>query len=438
MDEHIRTEQSLHPPAIGMRQTDIRLSTFGSSRGSAASSLGLPDLAWLDAGSVTTQPDFMTWRPSATSRLEVKFGEGSGQNAAPFSITRTHFETLCGDYQFCPAFLRRVIGRATLFEHHFGGGGNAPNGFSEPTHLEIAVAIYENDAFTCLLRYDIGNLNPSSVKCMLFVKSLGYIKSPQLGLHIMRTWLDKHRELLDRNPLLIINVALAFMQERAHEYVRGRQDLLDMEARLGVTHNLRGLRQSGYADVSYDFESLNADLAGLSKHVADNELSAATVREHARALHRVVRMCEAYEKRGGSAADMGSLSPTTEQQEEIQSTITRAELYLKHMKMMQDVLNSLTAVLYNRISKNDTRSMKTIAVVTLFILPSTLVSSIFSTGIFNFHANDSATDPKVVSSYGWVYLVSCLVLTLITLAAWVCWYIWGNAWLDKFRRSRRK
>jgi hypothetical protein len=67
--------------------------------------------------------------------------------------------------------------------------------------------------------------------------------------------------------------------------------------------------------------------------------------------------------------------------------------------------------------------MKTIAVVTLFILPSTLVSPIFSTGIFNFQAKESETDPQVVSSYGWAYLFARLLLTLVTLAAWICWYI---------------
>lgn len=174
------------------------------------------------------------------------------------------------------------------------------------------------------------------------------------------------KRFLRGHPLLILNVIPSFIQARAHEYVRGRKDLLDIEARLGVTRNLRGLRQSGYADVSYDFETLNADLAGLSKMVADNELSAATILEHAKALQRIVRICEMYEKPSRSRQDTDILSITSEQQEEIQSTITRAELYLKHMKFMQDVLQSLTAVLYNRIRQNDTRSMKTIAVVTLF------------------------------------------------------------------------
>jgi Mg2+ and Co2+ transporter CorA len=155
-------------------------------------------------------------------------------------------------------------------------------------------------------------------------------------------------------------------------------------------------------------------------------------------MQRIIRICGVLEKPSDLVNHTAWSLDTSGQQEEIQSTITRAELYFRQMKMMQDVLQSLTAVLYNHISKNDARPMKTIAVVTLIILPSTLVSSIFSTGIFNFHADESFTGPKVISAYGWVYLLTCLLLTFITLVAWICWYLWGNIWLDKFRRSWRK
>jgi hypothetical protein len=64
-----------------------------------------------------------------------------------------------------------------------------------------------------------------------------------------------------------------------------------------------------------------------------------------------------------------TVAAMSEQQEEVQSTITRAEIYLKYATMTQAVVQSLTSVLYNRISQNDNSSMKTITVVTLFFLP---------------------------------------------------------------------
>ncbi|KAJ9636429.1 hypothetical protein H2199_008104 [Coniosporium tulheliwenetii] len=195
------------------------------------------------------------------------------------------------------------------------------------------------------------------------------------------------------------------LQARAQEYVRWRQELYSIEARLGITRNLDGLRRSLYPDVDYDFTGLNADLAGIARMIIDNELSASTILEHAEALQRVVAICEKYER---AAAVPARNSPagaaweesfvTSEQFEEINSTITRAKLCLKHVKMTQDVLQSLTAALYNRINKQDTQSMETIAVVTLLFLPATFVSAIFSTGIFRFHAGEADGNGRVISS----------------------------------------
>jgi hypothetical protein len=80
--------------------------------------------------------------------------------------------------------------------------------------------------------------------------------------------------------------------------------------------------------------------------------------------------------------------------------------------------------------------MKTIAVVTLVFLPATFVSAIFSTGIFNFHVSEPSDQPRVISKYGWVYLLACLLSTTLTLVSWVCWYRWGRVWLEKLKFSR--
>jgi hypothetical protein len=89
----------------------------------------------------------------------------------------------------------------------------------------------------------------------------------------------------------------------------------------------------------------------------------------------------------------------SEQQEEVQSTITLAEIYLKHATMTQAVVQSLTSVLYNWISQNDNSSMEDHRSCHALLLPVTFVSAIFSTSIFNFHAgepnhaqNDSESD----------------------------------------------
>lgn len=166
--------------------------------------------------------------------------------------------------------------------------------------------------------------------------------------------------------------------------------------------------------------------------MADSELSASTFLEHAKAFDRLVGLCQDFEERRTSTPNVLKFS---EQREDMHATVVRSELQLKHLKMASSVLQSHEAVLHNLISKHNTDSMKTIAVVTLVFLPATFVSAIFSTRIFNFHANDPPNESKVVSKYGWIYLLICISATAMTLLSWVCWYRWGRVWLEKLKFS---
>ncbi len=68
--------------------------------------------------------------------------------------------------------------------------------------------------------------------------------------------------------------------------------------------------------------------------------------DHVRSLLILVDIRERLENPQDESAQIVS-----EPAEQLQSTITRGELYLKETKMAQDVLQSLTVVLYNRINK---------------------------------------------------------------------------------------
>ena len=359
-------------------------------------------------------------------------GEGSGQISSPFSVTAQVFSRKCSEIGFSRPFLDKLVSRSSLFEYRFVFPGPTDSTATalSPSHLEVAMANYENDSFFCLVRYELVDRKSD---CLLFLKTGDHLKKNLIKAADFIPWLDNGQEILQRHPLLILNMILAFIQDRAHEFLRWRLELNDMESRLGVTREGSYLRSSGYAAIDHDFALLNADLAGIAKKVADTELSASTVHEHAKSIQRLTGICEDLQSSSNNHSVPRIFS---EQREEIQSTIIRAELYLKHIKMSQDVLQSLTAVLYNRISKQDTDSMKTIAVVTLVFLPATFVSAIFSTGIFNFHATESPNNPRTVSKYGWVYLLACVLSTVLTLISWSCWYRWGRVWLEKLNFSR--
>jgi Mg2+ and Co2+ transporter CorA len=104
--------------------------------------------------------------------------------------------------------------------------------------------------------------------------------------------------------------------------------------------------------------------------------------------------------------------------------------------MCENVIQNLSAVLYNRINKCESSLMKTIAVVTVLFLPATFISAVFASGVFNLHGNEEPGRERVVSRNGWIYLTVCLLLSAVTLGLWTCWYLWGGAWLESGRRKR--
>lgn len=315
-----------------------------------------------------------------------------------------------------------------MFEHHFHF--QYPNiGSSIPTYLEIAMANYAFDAFFSLVRYDIQRRR---AKCLLFVKSTDdlkmHLKKPPLTLQDVGTWIGRRESMLARHPLLILDVILSLIQSRSHEYTGWRQDVYAVESMLGETRDWALLQRDGYPKVSDDLRDLNADLAGFARRVADVEVSASTILEHSKALQRLIVVCESDEKHSPSMV-------TTEQREVIQATITRELIWLKHVKMMQDMVQNHRAVLYNRINRHDTQSMKTIAVVTLFLLPATLVSTIFST-LLSFDGPGSLKNKGDATKYSWIYFLACMLASALALVSWLVWYVWGREWLEKLIRKQ--
>jgi hypothetical protein len=302
----------------------------------------------------------LTW--SCSPNIQVSIGEGSGQLSAAFSIGSQRFCSVCAEIRFSQSFLQKVVAKAPMFEYQFEFLELA-NESTRPSHLEIAMSTFENDSFFCLLRYD---LKKKTSKVLIFIKAMDYLRSnrPLLPHHLI-AWFESNQAALHRHPLMILNSLLDLIQHEAHQYVRWRLELYSLESRLGVTRDGDALRLGGYAEVDHDFALLNADLAGLAKKLADTELSASTILEHAKALQRLVGYCEDYEALNARGQRSSAEPIFSENKEEIQATIIRAELYLRHVKMAQTSLQSLSAVLFNRINKQDTDSMKTIAAVTL-------------------------------------------------------------------------
>jgi hypothetical protein len=71
-------------------------------------------------------------------------------------------------------------------------------------------------------------------------------------------------------------------------------------------------------------------------------------------------------------------------------------------------------------TRQDSSSMKTVAYLTLAFLPITAVCAFFSTSIMNFQNFGDADHPdRVVSSGWWIFLLCCILATVITLGTWL-------------------
>jgi hypothetical protein len=360
------------------------------------------------------------WSPDSKN-VDVSIGSGSGQEKSPFSVTLADFVKLCVKAEFSPPFLRKLIGRCSKFEYHFTfEAADQPADPAIPKILELSMSNYENDSFTLLLRYDI---ETGHVRAVVFLKLHDPLRGKKEAITIKNftSYLDQQAPALRGDPFLIANCVLSFYQHHfSVDYAKWRADLYGVEAKLGVTERAAIFKNAGYEGVSFDYDTLNARVAWLAARAADTTLSASTLRDQASALLRLSDLLE---------DQRGSKQKISQRREEIQSTILRADLYLRNSVMVDAALTSMRAVLYNRITKHDSNSMKTIAVVTLFFLPGTFVSAIFSTGVFNFFANKDEQN-QTISRWAWVYLLTCLLLTAIVLVLWLCWYKWGDLWIE--------
>ncbi|KAJ9614633.1 hypothetical protein H2200_002770 [Cladophialophora chaetospira] len=134
--------------------------------------------------------------------------------------------------------------------------------------------------------------------------------------------------------------------------------------------------------------------------------------------------------------------------------IRKLELLLPELEFQKRNIKSQSTVLFNLInqkdsrlnysvarssrqiavtSKRDSSAMKTISILTLVFLPGTFVSAIFSTQIFNF--SDPGAGYGRVGKAWWIYMLCCLLLTIVTIGIWAAWTVWR---LNKAAEEERK
>jgi Mg2+ and Co2+ transporter CorA len=356
-----------------------------------------------------------------TANIDLDVHLGSGQVAYPYTITHTHFKDRYESIGFSDPFLRNLRAKRSLFEYRLQCSTNG-SGRRQPAVLEIAVSNYENDDFFGIFRFDV---KKKKIRGLIFLKSDDHINTKPIGLDSFQLFLNDRKEFLNENPLMVINALLEFIQRRGQDFVYWRVALYILEGKLGVSRKKDFLKRLGYPEASSDYKLLNDDLASIGKEIADSELSASTICFLAQKFGQLLKICEAHERQGFVNDEIPS-----EQEQEVHGVIARSELYIQHMKMCHHVLQDLKTVLYNLISQRESQTMIIFTAVTIIFVPPTFVSSVFSTGIFDFHAEDGQ-DAKTVSKFWPVYLISTVLMTAVIMALLGIWRYWATDWVNK-------
>jgi hypothetical protein len=360
-----------------------------------------------------------TWR---TSRTYITIILGSCQIASPFTIDHESFANICRAAEISPQILSKLRAKRPLWEYNIEPCQERTD---KPRALELAISNYDIDGFLFVIRYDI---DQTTLRGIAAFKTEDQLSIKPLTFERILTYLDTRRALIETHPLLLVPVLWEMLQFHNHAVVRWRATLYQAKFRLGVTRRKRVL--SGYPGISYNFELLTAELASLSEELADTRTSASTIRYFANEYLKLITFC------------VGSNNTISR---EVDGIVSRSNLYLDQIKGYQSVLASLNSVLHHRSTQYDTQVAKSLAVIHLMFLPSTLVAAIVATGLFDLNASP-AVSPSTSSdvsrhvgqsafNYWHTFLAACLGITLITFAVWTLWCQFGQKWIDKCSKS---
>jgi hypothetical protein len=236
--------------------------------------------------------------------------------------------------------------------------------------------------------------------------------------------MTRYRTYLATHPLNLVGLLMSCCERYID--IRSQQYNLAM-LRIGTA--MDALSPSEFAEW---FRSWNAVSTAVSRENTmlfdcynDAMWSEKTCLELVGVARRYLSVVEDVEKRYGSH-DRHQMPGDV-----VHSMIDRTEMhghllrYVKKMITMQFNFQSnnlvqkdaQVSIQISSATREDGRSMKTLAYLTLFFLPVTFVCAIFSTTIFNFE-NWHVDDQNVVSSGWWVFVLSCVAAMLGTTSAW--------------------
>ncbi|OJD30626.1 mg2+ transporter zinc transport protein [Diplodia corticola] len=108
-----------------------------------------------------------------------------------------------------------------------------------------------------------------------------------------------------------------------------------------------------------------------------------------------------------------------------------------HLRLnsLEKRISNITSLAFNIVTQEDSRSMHTIALITLVFLPSTLIATVFSSSFFDFTmADDDNNETGVhLSSLFWIFWVISIPITLVVVCLW-----WSLKWCSNRKKKKKR
>ncbi|KAI5460123.1 hypothetical protein BGZ63DRAFT_389556 [Mariannaea sp. PMI_226] len=366
-----------------------------------------------EADSPRVRAIFCNLRPAANTRFGFQLSLGQSHALKLLSVLK-----VCP--QFCPSLLGEPDYWAPLEINTRQKGGQVTRAEFSYQHPRYDKYARRDEPCSVYISYDFGTLATTYI----VISGLGepWVERAKCRLsdYFVRTKSDQALagpESLD--PFLIQSLL-------CHEsLVDAKRLILELRGRL--YHVLDTV--SAYSKTPFDRRNLNAmtnELHNVSKD-ADSLFGSAEmglmVAQHSlNARKRILR--RSGSKTGHSFEDSNvgdALSyliwSINSQKRYIQSYKFRKDTAMNLVFNLVTQQDSETSVQIARDTRNDSASMKTIAVLTMVFLPATAVSGFFGMAFFGLSNDGNFT----ASPFGWIFAAVTIPLTVLILLLWAFW-----------------
>ncbi|KAH8791050.1 hypothetical protein BGZ57DRAFT_875105 [Hyaloscypha finlandica] len=349
-------------------------------------------------------------------------GVGNGKHA-PFTVSKAFLKQILVSNRLSKRILHCTLcnsGSLSFFSNYEESESNKPSSLA----ILIRTPYGPYHDFTVVLRIDISR---GTVVCLLFCK---------FEKDLNRLWnklrLPSRCKELRRSPLSFL--ALLFEDYGSSTEVwrdKLDQEVVRLERRTGMTSlhispTVMKIHHE-YELFTRDLHSCHTDLIFLGDMLSF-EMEFGTF------CTRLLDTFEGLRKQNGMDP-YHSVADKDGSQQNLSYWMNISRFRYNQTQALKMRIQSQINVMYSLISQRDSRinlriaeavqqdsrTMKTIALLTLIFLPGTLVASIFSTGVIDLRANGDGIDAKVVAHRWWMFAVTTFLLTLIVITVWFLW-----------------